>query len=462
MNVMSAPARQELPPLVEAEQMVLGACLLKGARAFEVRGGADVFMDPAHRDLFGEILRRAKCNELVSPVALASWADAHPGVQQLGGRAYLARLAGAAVSPRDVAAYADLLAEQQNKAAILDAVQRAQAAILSDSAPLSQVAGELEAAVVARELASGPKPVSMMAATTKAIEQALAAQAGEDAGMVPSGIVALDRLIGGFYPGEMTLIGGRPSMGKSAVALSIALNAARAGHGVVIASLEMNPEALALRALAEATSRRKRALPYASIRRGQFTDADHPALRQAAQDVAELPITFLSREYADIGALMAGARQARRIMGEEHMRLLIVDYAQLLRSQARSRYEQITEISLALKQLSGALNIPVIALSQLSRQVESREDKRPMLSDLRESGQLEQDADAVIFCYRDEYYLAREEPDIRDEDAHEAWRDAMQRARHKLELIVPKQRQGEIGTAHVNFAPAQNFIWEGV
>ena len=172
-----------------------------------------------------------------------------------------------------------------------------------------------------------------------------------------------------------------------------------------------------------------------------------------------LPITFLPRQYSDIGALFAGARQVQRAMGGG-MRLLIVDYAQLLRSQAKGRYEQITEISIALKALSGQLNVPVIALSQLSRQVEQRDDKRPILSDLRESGQLEQDADAVLFCYRDEYYLEREKPEDYDFDALGDWQAAMERVRNRLEIIVAKQRQGATGTAVVRFNPAINLVWE--
>jgi replicative DNA helicase len=248
-------------------------------------------------------------------------------------------------------------------------------------------------------------------------------------------------------------------MGKTGVALSIALNVARAGHGVVIASLEMNPEAMAMRALSEATAQSGHAVSYASLRRGTFTQSQGERLKEVTEGVAMLPITFLPRQYSDIGALFAGARQVQRAMGGA-MRLLIVDYAQLLRSQAKGRYEQITEISIALKALSGQLNVPVIALSQLSRQVEQRDDKRPMLSDLRESGQLEQDADAVLFCYRDEYYLEREKPDGHDFDALGDWQAAMERVRNRLEIIVAKQRQGAVGTAAVRFNPAINLVWE--
>ena len=165
-------------------------------------------------------------------------------------------------------------------------------------------------------------------------------------------------------------------------------------------------------------------------------------LVECAQHVAKLPITFLSREHADIGALIAGAKQAHRTM-DGGLRLLVVDYAQLLKAPGKGRYEQVTEISIALKMLSGQLNVPVLALSQLSRQVESRDDKRPMLSDLRESGQLEQDADAVLFCYRDEYYLEREKP--QKAEAIEAWQACLDRARNRMEIIVPSSGRARCG-----------------
>ena len=215
-----------------------------------------------------------------------------------------------------------------------------------------------------------------------------------------------------------------------------------------------------MRALSEETAQSRHAVSYANMRRGDMAESHVQSLQKAAGVVSNLPITFLPRQFSDIGALFSGAKQAQRAMGGK-MRLLIVDYAQLLRSPAKSRYEQITEISIALKALAGQLNVPVIALSQLSRSLESRDDKRPQLSDLRESGQLEQDADAVLFCYRDEYYHERDRPTPQDEiAAHEAWQDTADKIKNRLEIIVAKQRQGEIGTAHVKFNPALNLIWE--
>jgi replicative DNA helicase len=222
----------------------------------------------------------------------------------------------------------------------------------------------------------------------------------------------------------------------------------------------MMPKALAMRAISEQTAVNNYALAYSEIRRGNFTERHGHEIKRAAEELSHLPITFLPREFQDAELLQAGVRQILRRGRGEKTPLVLVDYAQLMRSNAKSRYEQITDISLALKGLAMSLEVPLVALSQLSRAVEQREERRPRLSDLRESGQLEQDADGVIFCYRDEYYLQREEPDMEDMDKHDLWRRACEASRNKLELIVAKQRQGEIGTAHVMFNPAINRVWE--
>lgn len=454
------PIRREVLN-VEAEQMALGHMLLAPesiARA-SVAGGSDLFCDPVHAALFGAMQRRHTAGQMVSPVAMRDAAQAIPGLAELGGASYLVRIAGASSAPA-YPEYIKLLADLAHKRRIAAVISEAQAGLAGDD-PADIVAGRLEAGLLSAAPAdTGRGPVSMHKAVNVAMEQISAAYRGEALDVVRSGINALDRMTGGFYPGELILIGGRPSMGKTAVALSVALNAARAGNGVCIASLEMNPEAMAMRALSEATTQTRSATSYAGLRRGDMTEAQVDALRACAAEVANLPITFLPRQFADIGALFSGAKQAHKAT-RGGLKLLIVDYAQLLRSRAPTRYEQITEISIALKALSGQLNIPVIALSQLSRQVESREDKRPVMSDLRESGQLEQDADAVLFCYRDEYYVERMKPGEDAEPGDMAdWIAAMNACRNKLEIIVAKQRQGEIGTAHVRFNPALNLIWE--
>ncbi|AZV00257.1 replicative DNA helicase [Paracoccus kondratievae] len=445
----------------EAEQQIVGA-LLDGASGFSLiarNGGIDLFADPLHREIYRTVEKKANAGELVSLITIKAAMESCPVLAEYGGPAYLVRAAGAYLGHAAIGGYVEMLSELARKRHLSRAIADAQSALATGEETADRVAARLETAIIAAESSGGSqKPVGMLAAVTAAVEQARAAYHGETDDVVKSGIPALDKIVPGFYPGELTLIGGRPSMGKSAVALAIALNVARAGHGVAIASLEMTPEAMAARALSEATAHARNAVPYTSMRRGDMTEAQFKAVVEEAQFVAKLPITFLPRAYADLGALISGARQVLR--ATQNLRLLIIDYAQLLKADGRSRYDEITAISMALKALAVSMNIPVIALSQLSRQLENRDDKRPQMSDLRESGQLEQDADNVMFCYRPEYYLERKKPEADDPEAYSEWEALMAKHRHALEIIVAKQRMGQIGTAHVKFAPAVNKIWE--
>lgn len=461
MNIV-AIRPENAPHSAEAEQALLGALLLNSAATGNAvrRGGPDLFFDPLHAHIFGLIAAKEKLGHLVSAATIADALRNHPGIDDVGGISYAPRLAGAAPAPAAVAGYIDYLSDIAAKRSIVAAISEATASIAKGEDPAAIIASRLEAALIASEVHGGANgPVSMLKAVALAMDQVNAAYQGEDDGSVRTGIASLDTLLAGLYPGELILLGGRPSMGKTAVALSIALNAARAGHGVCIASLEMNPEAMAIRALSEATAQGGAGISYSNMRRGEMDETEVRRVIGVSQAVGDLPIIFLPRNYSDIGALFAGAKQAQRAMGGK-MRLLVVDYAQLLRSPAKTRYEQITEISIALKALAGQLNVPVLALSQLSRSVEQRDDKRPMMSDLRESGQLEQDADAILFCYRDEYYLERERPDAENLEAYAAWQTAFDASRNRLEVSVAKQRQGEIGTAHMGFNPATNIIWD--
>lgn len=466
MNQVSQiqPANDAPPHSIEAEQQLLGSILLNyGTAHVTASGGADIFYDPVHAELFQVCLGLEKNGRKVSPVTVAaSLSDSLlERLSELGGKGYLARLSGASVSSSMAASYVEVLAEAKAKRDLIAIMDRAHDGISQGDLLASDIAAQMEGAFgVLSQSETAVKPTSMMAAVTGAIEQANNAHEGECVDSVASGINALDQIIPGFGVGELWLLGGRPSMGKTAVALSMGLNAARAGHPVVIASLEMTPEAMALRALSEQTARLNRPTPYSDIRRGHYDDAQETALFNAARQVAELPITFLPRQYQDTSLLQVGVKQSLRQMAGKKTPLILVDYAQLLRSKARTRYEQVTEISLALKGLAMDLGVPVVALSQLSRSLEEREDKRPMMSDLRESGQLEQDADGVMFCFRHEYYLEREEPSIEKLDKHAAWNAALEAAKSRLEIIVAKQRQGRIATAHVMFDPAVNRIWE--
>ena len=442
----------------EAEQQLLGALLLDASRFHTVGTyDADIFHDEAHRTIFKEIRRRVKDDLPATPVAMKLWADGQEILNDLGAAKYLARLAGGSVSSNHVEHYAGILDDLRAKRALADAINDAQSALFTDEETAGTIAGRLEAALATGGARQGVGPVSMAKAVTAAMSEIYDIYEGKETPGVHSGIPSLDRFFGKMSPGQLILLGGRPSMGKSAVALSMALNVARSGQGVAMATLEMTPESMSQRALAEATARERHSVPYSEMSRA-VTEDQIRSLSNVTREIASLPIQFLPPQYRDVGALYAGAKRCKSIL-DGNLGLLVVDYLQLLRADGRSRIEQITQISIALKSLAMNLQVPVLALSQLSRAVEQRDEKRPIMSDLRESGQLEQDADAILFCYRDEYYLEREEPEA-DSEEYDAWEAALQRSRNCLEIIVAKQRQGAIGTAHVRFNPALNLIWE--
>jgi replicative DNA helicase len=264
------------------------------------------------------------------------------------------------------------------------------------------------------------------------------------------------------HPSRLYVTSGYTLTHNTAIALSMATAAAQAGHPVVIASLEMTPEDMAMRALSEATSEAGEAVPYTSMSDGSMTERQFRHTVEVWRSLEGLPITFLSEDFRKPGQLIAGVKAALKQMGPMGGKtpLIVIDYMQLLQGQGRDLREQITDISKQMKYLARSLNAVNLSLSQLSRAVEQRQDKRPMLSDLRETGQVEQDADAVIFCHRRDYYLEREQPDVSDAEAFGRWQEEMERERGKLELIVAKHRRGPIGVARMRFYPACNRVWE--
>lgn len=459
-DIVAAP-----PHSIEAEQQLLGAMLLDPDLIPPLSGLSPLaFYESAHGDLFKAMKARHESDNLVSPITMGEFARQHAGMQDLGGPRYLVNLAASAVASYAAADYAEMISELHDKRRVMALLSEAAAEVAQDAVKTADVSARVQTMLSSMMTANRSGPVSMAQATDKAVRLAIEAKTTGKVAGIASGIPSLDELIGAFRPADLVIIGGRPSMGKTAVALSMALNAARSGAGVAIASLEMTPESLALRAISEATGGNAGgAIPYVGIGRGEFADSQRPAISRAAAEVAALPISILPMHFRDVAAIQAGVAQAAATtLRKSGLGLVIVDYLQIVQMAGASRYEKVTEISVALKAMAARLQVPVIVLAQLNRGVEQREDKRPMMSDLKESGQLEQDADTVIFCYRDEYYLERmkPEPDDSPED-HDEWRRLMERSRNRLDLIVAKQRQGPIGSVRVGFNPALNYIWEG-
>ena len=277
---------------------------------------------------------------------------------------------------------------------------------------------------------------------------------------VSTGLIDMDKKLGGLHRSDLLILAGRPSMGKTSLATNIAFNVAKAykrgmkpdgtegaidGGVVGFYSLEMSAEQLASRILSEAAE-----IPSHQIRSGDMTEAEFRRFVDAAKALEACPLFIDDTPALPISQLAARARRLKRTHGLD---VLIIDYLQLVRGTGKSenRVNEISEITMGLKAIAKELDIPVIALSQLSRQVESRDDKRPQLSDLRESGSIEQDADVVMFVYREEYYKEREKPGDHELDKMAVWQEEMERLHGRAEVVIGKQRHGPIGTVDLSF-----------
>ena len=302
---------------------------------------------------------------------------------------------------------------------------------------------------------------SFLSAVSTALESANNAYQ-RDGGLagISTGLIDMDKKLGGLHKSDLLILAGRPSMGKTSLATNIAFNIAKSykrgtlsdgsegtlnGGVVGFYSLEMSADQLAARVLSEASE-----VPSEQIRRGDMTEAEFRRFVDAAKTLESCPLYIDDTPALPISQLAARARRLKRTHGLD---VLIVDYLQLVRpaSAKDSRVNEVSEITQGLKAIAKELNIPVIALSQLSRQVESRDDKRPQLSDLRESGSIEQDADVVMFVYREEYYKEREKPGDHELEKMAAWQDEMSQLHGKAEVIIGKQRHGPIGTVDLSF-----------
>ncbi|WP_417247913.1 replicative DNA helicase [Celeribacter sp.] len=456
-----------VPHNVEAEQQLLGALLSNNETYDKIASiiTSEHFFDPVHRDIYERAADRISKNMLASPVTLKAYMEDHEGLRELGGPAYLAKLAASAISTYAVRDYAQLIYDLFLRRQLIDLGQEITGAASSgtdERDPLEQiVAAEARLYSLAEQGKSDTGFQSFLSAVTQAVQTANAAyERGGGMAGIPTDLVDLDRKMGGLHPSDLIILAGRPSMGKTSLATNIAYNIAKnyqkgkkpdgtsgAVKGGVVGfySLEMSAEQLASRILAEASE-----ISSHKIRQGDMTEDEFRRFVDAAKTLEACPLYIDDTPALPISQLAARARRLQRTQGLD---VLIIDYLQLVRGTARSegnRVQEIGEISMGLKAIAKELNIPVIALSQLSRQVESRDDKRPQLSDLRESGSIEQDADVVMFVFREEYYAEREKPSD-DAPNFAEWQERMNRLYGKAEVILGKQRHGPIGTVELSF-----------
>jgi len=466
-NTPPAEAETEtLPSNIEAEQQLLGAILTNNDVYDRVSSlvRAEHFFEPVHKRIFDIAAARILKNALASPVTLKAFMEDDEGLKELGGPGYLARIAGAAIASYAARDYAQMI---YDLAVRRDLIQLGRD--ISARAALVDIASEPKEQIVEAEqrlYLLGEQGVaergfqSFLRAVTEAVNIANTAYQ-RDGGLagISTGLADIDKKLGGLHPSDLLILAGRPSMGKTSLATNIAFNVAKAyKHGlrldgyegtvnggvVGFYSLEMSAEQLAARILSEASE-----VPSEQIRRGDMTEQEFRRFVEAAKALEACPLYIDDTPALPISQVAARARRLKRTHGLD---LLIVDYLQLLRGSTKeSRVQEVSEITQGLKAIAKELNIPVIALSQLSRAVENRDDKRPQLSDLRESGSIEQDADVVMFVFREEYYREREKPGDHDLEAMAKWQEVMENVHGKAEVIIGKQRHGPIGTVELSF-----------
>ncbi|HVV33937.1 MAG TPA: replicative DNA helicase [Vitreimonas sp.] len=462
------PARV-MPHNLEAEQALLGAILFDNETFNRITPLLQEkhFFDPVHGRIFRACSEMIAAGDLADGVTLKERFARDGGIKEIGGAVYLMKLLDAAAPlSAQAQSYADLIYDLALRRELI----RVGGVItdLAENPPEDHDAKDIieEAERTLFTLAesgaanSGFSPFSR--ALTTSIEMAAAAyESKSDVSGIATNFEDLDRMLGGLHSSDLIILAGRPSMGKTALATNIAFNVAKnrlaysrapedekpneKGGVVAFFSLEMSAEQLATRLLSDAAG-----IESDRIRRGKINKSEYERLADEAANLQQLPLHIDETGAIGIAQLQARARRLQRTFGLD---CIVVDYLQLVTGSSKKsdgRVQEVSEITQGLKALAKDLKVPVIALSQLSRQVENRDDKRPQLSDLRESGSIEQDADSVLFVYRESYYLERAEP-REGTNEHIDWMRQMDEVRNQAEVIIGKQRHGPIGKVKLFF-----------
>jgi replicative DNA helicase len=464
----SAPNYRLAPHNIEAEQALLGAILVNNEAFYRVGDFLEPehFFEPIHGQIYDIARSLIRTGKLASPVTLKTFIPAEADIAGMTVAQYLARLAAEATTIINAVDYGRTvydLATRRELIRIGEEMVNAAFEAPVDFAPREQIEDAEKRLYDLAEVGRyGGGFLKFETALTTAVDMAARAyqREGKLSGLA-TGLKDLDAKMGGLQSSDLIIVAGRPGMGKTALATNIAYNVAQAWRGEVrtdghtetvnggivgFFSLEMSAEQLATRIIAEQSG-----IPSSTIRRGGITERDFEDLKDVAIRLQNLRFYIDETGGLTVAQLAARARRLKRTHGLD---LLVVDYIQLLQGSTRraqeNRVQEVTEITTNLKALAKELNVPIMALSQLSRQVENRDDKRPQLSDLRESGSIEQDADVVLFVFREEYYLSNKEPRP-GSDEHIKWQTEMDLAHGKAEIIIGKQRHGPTGTVNLQF-----------
>ena len=454
------------PANLEAEQALLGVLLYDNA-AFERLSDAlqpSHFFEPFHGRLFGAIQGHVRRGHLAEPILMAEQFSRDPAFEALGGVRYLADLVDRAPPASNATDYARVIYDLALRRDLIriggDIAAAAQGGGDEPSAKEQIEAAEQQLYALAENGAASSGFVEFSKSLAGAVDMAAEAYA-RDGGLsgLSTGLRDLDQKLGGLHKSDLVILAARPAMGKSALAANIAFHAARRhrtepnpegglrtidGGVVAFFSLEMSAEQLAMRLLAEVAE-----VSSDRIRKGEINASEFGRIRDAAAEISEAPLFIDATGGLSIAKLAARARRLQRTSG---LHLIVVDYLQLVTTgdgRPENRVQEVSMVTQGLKALAKELSVPVLALAQLSRQVEAREDKRPQLADLRESGSIEQDADVVMFIYREAYYLRNAPKEGTKE--HLEWQEKIDPIRNLAEIVISKQRHGPVGTVKLHF-----------
>jgi replicative DNA helicase len=457
---LQPPILTSLPHNIEAEQALLGTLLYDNLSYEQVSDflQPDHFSEEVHRQIFQAICTLIERGQVADPVTLKDYFASLGSLETIGGTKYLAQLATSVVSLMSTRDYGQVIYDLHLRRQLIHLGH--DLAAKSHKIDLESKAAHFieEAEQKLFDLATVGTAERGFVDFNDALKQSItmahnAFKRDSNIVGVTTGLADVDQMLGGLHPSDLLILAGRPSMGKTALATNIAFNAAKAtlrkrkeGATVAFFSLEMSAEQLAGRILSSESG-----VVSDQIRRGDLQDKDFSKFNDVAKELASLPLFIDDTPALSISALRTRCRRLKR---KHDLGLIVIDYLQLLSAaggkRSENRVQELSEITRALKALAKELHVPVIALSQLSRLVEQRDDKRPQLSDLRESGSIEQDADVVMFVFRQSYYLERKEPEVGTEK-HQEWQEQMDSLRHVAELIIAKQRHGPVGTRKLYF-----------
>lgn len=460
-TTLPVKTEEQVPYNLEAEQSLLGILLLDNTMIETVSDFLRPFhfADSIHGKIFEGISRLTERGQIADPITLKDFFDREKALEPVGGAKYLVDLANSVLSFTSAGDYGKLIHDLYLRRELLkisqDMAQSARTHDFDESA-LNQIeAAEKQLFDLATKGQNSGGFINFGVAVSQALhttEQAF--KRDSHIVGVTSGLIDLDKYLGGLHPSDLLILAGRPAMGKTSLATNIAFNAASAflnntsnGAPVAFFSLEMSAEQLATRIMAAEAG-----VSSDKMRRGEIRTEDFPKFVDVTRRLNQLPLFIDDTPAISINAVR---NRARRLQRQHGLGLIVIDYLQLLEAGGNkrgsdNRVQEISEISRGLKAIAKELNVPVIALSQLSRAVEQRDDKRPQLADLRESGSIEQDADVVMFVFREEYYLQRKQPPEGTEKFRE-WQEQMAQVYQKAEIIIAKQRHGPVGTVRLYF-----------